>query len=200
MADRWCRKEPAMTKITIGDPAPQFTATAHTGQEVALADYLGKQVVVLYFYPRDGTPLCTAEACRFRDAYADFVAAGAVVIGVSVNSTESHRQFADDRRLPFLLISDQGGALQKAFGVPRLLGFLPGRTTYVIDKQGLVRHIFTSHFSADQHIEKPCAWCGNLVRPQPARRAGERVLLAKKPTFLTSLDPSPLAGLVNKSC
>ena len=143
-----------MTTIAIGDRAPLFTATAHTGQEVALADYLGKQVVVLYFYPHDGTPVCTAEACAFRDAYTDFVAAGAVVIGVSGNSIESHRQFVEDRRLPFLLVSDQDGALRKAFGVPRLLGFLLGRTTYVIDKAGVVRHIFTSHLSADRHIDE----------------------------------------------
>jgi peroxiredoxin Q/BCP len=143
-----------MPPIAIGDPAPPFTALAHTGQQVSLADYLGKQVVVLYFYPRDGTSLCTAQACRFRDAYTDFVAAGAVVIGVSVNSLDSHKRFAAERRLPFLLVSDEDGDLQAAFGVPRLLGFLPGRTTYVIDKQGVVRHIFTSHFSADRHIEE----------------------------------------------
>ncbi len=143
-----------MTAIAVGDRAPQFTAMAHTGQPVALADYLGKQVVVLYFYPRDGTPVCTAEACRFRDAYADFAAAGAVVIGVSINSIERHRRFAAEQRLPFLLISDQDQALQKALGVPRLLGFLPGRTTYVIDKEGVVRHVFTAHFSADRHIDE----------------------------------------------
>ncbi len=127
---------------------------AHTGQQVALADYLDKQIVVLYFYPRDGSPVCTAEACGFRDAYADFVAAGAVVIGVSSSSIESNRKFAEQRRLPFLLISDTDRALQTAFGVPRLLGLLPGRTTYVIDKEGVVRHIFTSHFSADRHIDE----------------------------------------------
>jgi len=143
-----------MPHIAIGDRAPQFTATAHTGQGVALADYLGKQVVVLFFYPRDGTPVCTAEACGFRDAYADFVAAGAAVIGVSVNSLERHRQFAAERHLPFLLMSDHDQALQKAFGVPRLLGFLPGRTTYVIDKEGVVRHVFTSHFAAGRHIDE----------------------------------------------
>ncbi|MGA2255941.1 MAG: peroxiredoxin [Thermoguttaceae bacterium] len=143
-----------MTSIAVGDRAPQFTAAAHTGQQVALADYLGKQVVVLYFYPRDGTPVCATEACRFRDAYADFAAAGAVVIGVSGDSIESHRRFVEDRRLPFLLVSDRDRALRKAFGVPRLLGFLPGRTTYVIDKQGVVRNTFTSHFSADRHIDE----------------------------------------------
>ena len=143
-----------MPSITVGNRAPQFTATAHTGEPVALADYLGKQVVVLYFYPRDGTPVCTAEACGFRDAYADFLAAGTAVIGVSVNSIESHRRFADQRRLPFPLVSDEDRAIEKAFGVPKLLGFLPGRTTYVIDKQGVVRHVFTAHLTADRHIQE----------------------------------------------
>jgi peroxiredoxin Q/BCP len=143
-----------MSKLAIGEKAPEFTARAHTGQDVALADYLGKQVVVLFFYPMDGTPMCTTEACGFRDAYADFVAAGATVIGVSGSSLESHRKFAEARKLPFLLISDQDGALRKAFDVPRLLGVLPGRTTFVIDKQGVIRHKFTSHFTADRHIDE----------------------------------------------
>ncbi len=92
--------------------------------------------------------------CAFRDAYEDFAAAGAVVIGVSRDSPERHRGFIDRQRLPFLLISDHDGALEKAFGVPKLLGFLPGRTTYVIDKSGVVRHIFTAHFSAGRHVEE----------------------------------------------
>jgi peroxiredoxin Q/BCP len=131
-----------------------FTATAHTGEKVALADFLGKQVVVLYFYPRDGTGICTAEACAFRDAYEQFAAVGAVVIGVSRDSSERHRQFIERQRLPFLLIADQDGSLEKAFAVPKLLGFLPGRTTYVIDKSGVIRHLFTAHFSAWRHVEE----------------------------------------------
>ena len=107
---------------------------------------------MLYFYPRDGTGMCTAEACAFRDAYEEFAAAGAVVIGVSRDSPERHRGFIDRQRLPFLLISDHDGALEKVFGVPKLLGFLPGRTTYVIDKSGVVRHVFTAHFSAGRHV------------------------------------------------
>jgi thioredoxin-dependent peroxiredoxin len=141
-----------MTSIAVGDQAPRFTATADTGNQVSLDDFLGNQVVVLYFYPRDGTGLCTAEACGFRDAYDAFVAAGAAVIGVSRDSVERHRQFVQERRLPFLLISDPDRAMEKAFGVPKLLGLLPGRTTYVIDKAGVVRHVFTAHFSAAGHI------------------------------------------------
>ena len=143
-----------MNQIAVGDRAPQFSAVTHTGEPISLADFLGKQVVVLYFYPRDGTRVCTAQACAFRDAYDEFAAAGAVVIGVNRNSPERHRRFIDSQRLPFLLISDHDSALAKAFGVPKLLGFLPGRTTYVIDKSGVVRHVFTAHFSAGRHVDE----------------------------------------------
>jgi thioredoxin-dependent peroxiredoxin len=141
-----------MKPIQTGDRAPTFTAQAHNGQQISLADFLGKNVVVLYFYPKDDTPVCTKEACAFRDAYEDFVQAGAVVIGVSSDSPERHQAFASGHRLPFLLLADVGGALRKAFGVPKTLGLLPGRVTYVIDKTGIVRHVFSSQFSADRHV------------------------------------------------
>ena len=152
-----------MTGVAVGDQAPQFTAAAHTGEPISLADFLGKQVVVLYFYPRDGIGICKAEACAFRDAFEAFAAAGAVVIGVSRDSPERHRQFISQQRLPFLLVSDHDGALEKAFGVPKLLGFLPGRTTYVIDKSGIVRHAFTAHFSAGRHVDEALRVVRDLV-------------------------------------
>ncbi|HEX5104642.1 MAG TPA: peroxiredoxin [Pirellulaceae bacterium] len=140
-----------MTAIQTGDRAPDFTSEAHDGRQVSLADYRG-QVVVLFFYPSDGTPVCTAEACAFRDAYADFTQAGAVVMGVSADSPESHRKFIADHRLPFVLLSDPVGALRKLFGVPRTLGIFPGRVTYVIDKQGVVRLVFNSQLAAARHV------------------------------------------------
>ena len=143
-----------MRPIAIGDTAPALTAVAHNGQQVSLADYVGKQVVVLYFYPRDGTPVCTAEACAFRDAFQDFADAGAVVIGVSSDSLESHRAFAERQRLPFLLLSDADGSIRRVFGVPKTFGIFPGRVTYIIDKQGIVRHIFNSQFSAAAHVRE----------------------------------------------
>ncbi len=152
-----------MTGVAVGDQAPRFSAVSHTGEPISLANFLGKQVVVLYFYPRDGTGICTAEACAFRDAFAEFATAGAVVIGVSRDSTERHRQFIDRQRLPFLLISDHDRAIEKAFGVPKLFGFLPGRTTYVIDKSGVVRHIFTAHFSAGRHVDEALRVVRDLV-------------------------------------
>ncbi len=141
-----------MSGIQPGDRAPPFTGTTQTGQQVSLSDYLGKQAVVLYFYPKDNTSVCTTQACAFRDAYEDFVQAGAVVIGVSSDSADSHRGFAEKRQLPFLLISDADGSLRKAFSVPRTLGLFPGRVTYVIDRQGIVRLVFNSQLNAGRHV------------------------------------------------
>jgi peroxiredoxin Q/BCP len=149
--------------IQAGDPAPDFAAQAHNGQQVRLADHRDNRVVVLYFYPKDGTPVCTKEACGFRDAYDEFARAGAVVIGVSGDSTERHRAFANEQRLPFLLVSDQDGSLRKAYRVPKALGILPGRVTYVIDKSGIVRHVFTALFSAERHVTEALKVVQELV-------------------------------------
>jgi thioredoxin-dependent peroxiredoxin len=143
-----------MPTLKIGDRAPDFSLVSQDGKTVTLADFLGKNAVVLFFYPKDESPICTKEACSFRDAYEDFVKAGAVVIGVSSDSAESHREFAAHHRLPFLMLADENGALRKAFGVPKTLGILPGRVTYVIDKQGVVRLIFNSQLSAADHVSE----------------------------------------------
>lgn len=143
--------------IAVGDTAPDFTAEAHDGRTISLAEYRGKQVVVLYFYPKDGTRVCTAEACSFRDSFEDFTQAGAVVIGVSGDTLESHRKFATQQRLPFTLVSDADGKLRKLFGVPSLLWLVPGRVTYVIDKQGVVQHVFNSMFTSDKHVQEALA-------------------------------------------
>jgi thioredoxin-dependent peroxiredoxin len=146
-----------MAAIQVGDRAPDFTLPSQTGQQVSLAEFRGTKAVVLFFYPKDGTAVCTKEACSFRDAYEDFVRAGASVIGVSSDSAESHRVFANGHRLPFTLLSDADGTLRKAFGVPRSLGLIPGRVTYVIDKDGVVRHIFSALFAADRHVAEALA-------------------------------------------
>jgi len=143
-----------MSGVGIGDPAPDLSLSTHTGEEVSLADYRGKHVVVLFFYPRDGTPVCTKEACRFRDAYEQFRQAGAVVIGVSGDWPSRHRAFASSHRLPFILVSDTEGKARRAFGVPKSLGLFPGRVTYVIDKEGIVRHLFSSQFAVDRHVNE----------------------------------------------
>jgi peroxiredoxin Q/BCP len=140
--------------IGVGDKAPDFTLPAQDGSPVHLADLLGERCVVLFFYPSDFTPVCTAEACAFRDQYEVFREAGAEVIGVSSDKEESHRDFARQNRLPFRLVSDPDGALRQLYGVPKVLLFLPGRTTYVIDRRGIVRHAFTAYLEAEGHVQK----------------------------------------------
>ncbi len=143
-----------MAKLKVGDTAPNFTLKNAQGKAVSLSDYTNKQAVVLYFYPKDNTPGCTAQACSFRDQYEDFKDVGAEVIGVSSDSSDSHEKFEEEHRLPFVLLSDNGGKLRKQYGVPSTLGLLPGRVTYVIDKSGIVRHIFNSQMKATQHVEE----------------------------------------------
>ena len=137
--------------IAVGDRAPDFALPDRTGKTVHLSDFRGKPIV-LYFYPKDDTPGCTKESCTFRDQYQDFQDAGAEVIGVSSDSAESHEKFAAKYRLPFILLSDRGGATRKQYGVPSTLGVLPGRVTYVIDREGTVRHVFNSQLQATQHV------------------------------------------------
>jgi len=143
-----------MNPITVGDQAPEFTVTASDGRRVSLADFRGKHTVVVFFYPRDNSAVCTQEACAFRDAYEDFVQAGAVVIGVSSDSNETHALFAASQRLPYLLVADVDGSLRRAFGVPNSLLILPGRVTYVIDRDGIVRHVFNALLQGKQHTEE----------------------------------------------
>jgi len=138
--------------IQAGDKAPDFTLPAQSGEPVRLKDRLGERVVVLYFYPRDDTRGCTAEACAFRDSHEVFAGAGAEVIGVSSDSVDRHAAFAGRHKLPFTLLSDQGGRVRKLYGVPAVLGLLPGRVTYVIDREGTVRHVFSSMTSIGQHV------------------------------------------------
>jgi thioredoxin-dependent peroxiredoxin len=143
-----------MSAIRKGDAAPNATLTLQAGDRVALADLWQKNPVVLFFYPKDGSFVCTREACAFRDAHEAFVAAGATVIGVSADSVQSHRAFADEHRLPYLLATDEGGALRRAFGVPKSLGLMPGRVTYVIDREGIVQRVFNAQFAADRHVRE----------------------------------------------
>jgi peroxiredoxin Q/BCP len=139
--------------VKVGERAPDFTLPDANGKDVRLADFAGRPVV-LYFYPKDDTPGCTKEACTFRDQYQDFQDAGAPVLGVSSDSSESHRKFAAKHRLPFTLLADRGGQVRKRYGVPATLGLLPGRVTFVIDGAGVVRHVFNSQLDATRHVKE----------------------------------------------
>jgi peroxiredoxin Q/BCP len=143
--------------ITVGALAPDFEGVDQTGKRVRLASFRGKQAVVLYFYPKDDTPVCTIEACGFRDAYQHFVDAGAVVIGVSGDDDASHRRFADKHALPFVLLSDADRRIRDAYGVKKTLGLLDGRVTFVIDKDGRVRLRFQNAFNGPKHVAQALA-------------------------------------------
>ena len=138
--------------IQVGDKAPDFTLPSQSGELVRLQDRLGERVVVLYFYPKDNTSGCTAEACAFRDSYETFTDAGAEVIGVSSDSADKHAAFAGQHNLPLTLVADKGGRVRKSYGVPSVLGVIPGRVTYVIDRTGTVRHVFSSMTNIGQHV------------------------------------------------
>src|SRR5205809_1329088 len=145
-----------ISMLAVGETAPDFALRSDDGRRMSLKDFRGKKVV-LYFYPKDDTPGCTKEACSFRDNYQDFTDAGAEVVGVSSDGGASHQKFTEKFQLPFTLLSDTGGAVRKRYGVPATLGLLPGRVTFVIDKQGIVRHVFNSQFQATRHVQEAIA-------------------------------------------
>lgn len=140
--------------VNVGDKAPDFTLPSQMGDNVTLSEYFGKKNVVLYFYPKDETIGCTKEACTFRDSYEVFTKLGAEVLGVSGQSVESHKSFASHHGLPFLLLSDVDNKVRRLYGVPATMGIIPGRVTFIIDKKGIVRHVFNSQYQPQKHVEE----------------------------------------------
>lgn len=142
-----------MPKPIIGSKAPNFALLDQNGLEVSLSDLLEKQNVVLYFYPKDETPICIREACGFRDEFESFLEAGAQVVGVSADSIGSHKRFAEHYKLPFLLLSDPNLLVHKIYGAePNFFGMLRARVTFVIDRQGIIRHVFDSKINFQKHV------------------------------------------------
>lgn len=138
----------------LGVLAPDFELKDQNGETFRLSEHIGKAPIVLFFYPKDFTPGCTAEACAFRDSYEQFTDAGALVVGISSDSPGSHRRFAEKHRLPFTLLSDPGKKARKSFGVDnRLFQLLPGRETFVIDTSGTIVMNFKA-LSAYGHVSK----------------------------------------------
>ncbi|MCH2199581.1 MAG: peroxiredoxin [Flavobacteriales bacterium] len=139
--------------LKVGDTLPSVEVKDENDAVVKLGPSHMTGPMVLYFYPKDDTPGCTKEACSFRDSYASFTDAGVTVYGVSGDSPKSHRKFIEKYQLPFSLLSDKGNTLRKAIGVPtNLLGLIPGRVTYIIDKHGKIVHIFNSQTQAEKHV------------------------------------------------
>jgi peroxiredoxin Q/BCP len=146
-----------MASVSVGDPVPEVSFHDERGP-VRLRDLIGEKVIVLYFYPKDETTGCTAQACSFRDRYQDFTDAGADVIGVSADSARSHDSFKRHHRLPFRLLTDVGGAAAKAMGVKKTLGIVAGRTTFVIDRDGVVRLRWDGQMGAVRHVDEALAY------------------------------------------
>ena len=148
--------------IQIGDKCPNFSLPNQTGEKITISDYLGKQKLVLFFYPKDDTPGCTKEACEFRDRYSEFLELGCVVFGISSDSESSHIGFIQKHSLPYSLLADKDKTVRKLFGVPgNLFGLIPGRVTYIIDENGIVIGIFNSQLDPIGHIDAAI----NLLQP-----------------------------------
>jgi len=146
--------------VAVGQPAPTFSLSATGGRTISLEDYKGKQAVVLYFYPKDDTPGCTKEACAFRDLESTFAEAGAAILGVSADPVDSHEAFARKFSLGFPLLADLDAAVADAYGTKgvddkgsaKVL-----RSTFVIDREGVLRKIY-SNVKVDQHADEVLAF------------------------------------------
>lgn len=142
------------SRVKVGEKAPDFTLPNQGGKMVSLHDFEGKQNVVLYFYPKDFTMGCTTETISFGENYDDLRSLGAEVIGVSSDSVESHRGFAEKCKVGFVMVSDEGGKVRESYGVSSSFGLVPGRVTFLIDKQGVVRHVFSSQLNPKRHVSE----------------------------------------------
>jgi peroxiredoxin Q/BCP len=148
------KPESPMKRIEVGSMLPSFTLKDQNGNLFSMDSVLGRKNLVIYFYPKDDSPGCTKEACSFRDQFEVFNEADAVIIGISGQSVESHKKFAEKYRLSYTLLSDEGNKIRKLFGVPtNLLGLLPGRVTYVADKTGKVVFMFDSQTRTQDHVD-----------------------------------------------
>jgi thioredoxin-dependent peroxiredoxin len=141
-------------QLQPGDEAPNFTLPTGDGEDWELARALEKGPVVVFFYPRDDSPVCTKEVCAFRDLHEAFVGQGAEVVGISRDPIDAHKKFAGRHDLPFTLLSDRGGRVRELFGVKKTLGLLDGRVTFVIDRAGKVRSAFASALNAQKHVDE----------------------------------------------
>jgi peroxiredoxin Q/BCP len=141
-------------RIKVGDTAPDFSLPNQGGEIVYLKNFRGKKNVVLFFYPKDNSPGCSKEAAAFRNMHSIFADLDTVVIGISSDSIESHCNFAGSLDLSYFLLSDANGEARKLYGVRPTLGLIPGRVTYVIDKQGIVRAVISSQLNPRKHAEE----------------------------------------------
>lgn len=141
--------------LKIGDTAPDFELKDQSGNDFSLSKYIGKENILIYFYPKNETPGCTKEACTFRDNIEQFKGLNCKVIGISSDSEANHKQFAKNHNLPFTLLSDRKNKVRKLFGVKAAIpGILPGRKTYLINKNGIICHISEYQFKPLLHVQE----------------------------------------------
>ncbi|MDQ3190938.1 MAG: peroxiredoxin [Bacteroidota bacterium] len=143
-----------MSKLKSGDLAPDFVLFDQNLNKFKLSDCFQKKPVVLFFYPKDETKICTKEVCSFRDKYQKFIEIGAEVVGISSDSIESHQQFAEKHKLPFRILSDKDGTVKTLYGISKILGLIPGRETFIINKEGIIIEIYKDAFHGEFHVEK----------------------------------------------
>ena len=149
--------------MKINDIVPEIILKDQNNRDYSVNEALKKGPVILYFYPKDNPPGCTKEACGFRDAMASFIGKNVQVIGISGDSPKSHANFASNYSLPFTLLSDRGNKTRKMFNVPKsFLGLIPGRVTYIIDQQNVIRGIVSSQVNALKHVEESLAIVNGL--------------------------------------
>lgn len=142
-----------MQGLKEGDMAPAFKLPDQDGKEVDMAEHIGKKVVVIYFYPKDFTSGCTMEARAFREMHEAFQKEGAEIFGISGDSVESHKKFAIEHELPFTLLSDKGNKVREIYGAYGI-AHTNGRVTYVVDKKGVIKMVFSSNVQPKQHVEQ----------------------------------------------
>ncbi len=160
--------------IGVGDRLPEFEVKDHRGQTIRTADLRGRWAVI-FFYPKDNTPACTAQACAMRDQHEQFGTLNATVIGVSGDSDRSHESFASRNRLPYSIVSDGDGGLRRAFGVPKKWFFLPGRVTYIADPSGVVRGMFSGWLNVAEHVKRAMQTIAEGT-PGGGDRAGQKAV------------------------
>ncbi len=149
------QKNNNMKIIEIGSKIPEFILKDQNNNDFDIKSVLGEKNLVIYFYPKDDSPGCSKQACSFRDQFEVFKDADALVIGISGQSVESHKKFAEKYRINYILLSDTDNKVRKLFGVPtNLFGILPGRVSYIINKKAEVVFIFNSQLQAEKHVDE----------------------------------------------
>ena len=145
----------------VGDAVPLFSLKDQNDSLFNISDYIGKKILVIYFYPKDESSGCTKEACSFRDNYGAFTKAGAMVVGINSGTVDSHRKFIEHHQLPFTLLSDPGNKVLKMFGVKNKF-FISGRETFVIDKTGQIVFTFDSFMNGPAHEKEALAYVNKM--------------------------------------